>query len=43
VKLSIDTAGAISLLTTFTDQGTGCYTIMCEIVAEVLRVPVDKI
>lgn len=43
VKLAIDTGGSISLLTTFTDPGTGCHTIMCQIVAEVLRVPVDKI
>jgi CO/xanthine dehydrogenase Mo-binding subunit len=35
--------GTVSLLTTYTDPGMGCHTVMCQIVAEVLGVPFDQI
>jgi CO/xanthine dehydrogenase Mo-binding subunit len=43
VKLSVDNDGGISLLITYTDQGTGCYTVMCQIVAEVLGVSLENV
>jgi CO/xanthine dehydrogenase Mo-binding subunit len=43
VKLSVDNDGGISLLITYTDQGTGCYTVMCQIVSEVLGVSLENV
>jgi CO/xanthine dehydrogenase Mo-binding subunit len=35
--------GKISILTTYADTGTGAHTILCQMVAEVLDVPLDQV
>ncbi len=41
--LTLQQDGTVSLLTTYTDTGTGSYTILCQIVAEVLGIPFDRV
>jgi CO/xanthine dehydrogenase Mo-binding subunit len=42
-RVTIQHDGTVSLLTTYTDTGTGSYTVLCQIVAEVLEIPVQQI
>lgn len=42
-KLTLLPDGGVSLLSTHTDTGTGSSTIMCQIVAEVLGIPFQKV
>jgi len=42
-RLSVDTKGEISLLITYADTGTGAHTILCQMLAEVLGVPFERI
>jgi CO/xanthine dehydrogenase Mo-binding subunit len=43
VALRIDEKGMITLASAMLDQGAGTYTVLCEIVAEELKVPLEKI
>ncbi|HEV8341579.1 MAG TPA: xanthine dehydrogenase family protein molybdopterin-binding subunit [Candidatus Binatia bacterium] len=43
VTVTIDENGQISVASAMLDQGAGTYTVLCEIVAEELQVPLDKI
>ena len=43
VALKIDEQGMITLASAMLDQGSGTYTVLCEIVAEELKVPLEKI
>ncbi len=43
VALEIDERGAVTLASAMLDQGGGTYTLLCEIVAEELKIPLEKI
>lgn len=43
VALKLDDKGAITLSSAMLDQGAGTYTLLCEIVAEELKVPLERI
>jgi CO/xanthine dehydrogenase Mo-binding subunit len=43
VSLTIGSDGAITLASALLDQGVGTYTVLCEIVAEELKVPLTNI
>ena len=43
VALEIDEQGDVTLASAMLDQGGGTYTLLCEIVAEELKVPLEKI
>ena len=43
VALEIDEQGSVTLASAMLDQGGGTYTLLCEIVAEELKVPLEKI
>lgn len=43
VAIKIDEKGLITLSSAMLDQGAGTYTLLCEIVAEELKVPLEKI
>jgi len=43
VAIRIDEKGTITLSSAMLDQGGGTYTLLCEIVAEELKVPLEKI
>lgn len=43
VALKLDEKGAITLSSAMLDQGAGTYTLLCEIVAEELKVPLERI
>lgn len=43
VFIKIDSEGEVTISSTMLDQGAGTYTVLCEIVAEELKVPVDSI
>lgn len=43
VALTIDEKGMVTLASAMLDQGGGTYTLLCEIVAEELKVPLEKI
>ena len=43
VALKLDEKGTITLSSAMLDQGAGTYTLLCEIVAEELKVPLEKI
>jgi CO/xanthine dehydrogenase Mo-binding subunit len=42
-RMRLKPDGKISILTTFADTGTGAHTILCQMVAEVLDVPMNQI
>lgn len=42
-RLSVGPDGAVSLLTTYADTGTGAHTILCQMIAEVLDIPFDQV
>jgi CO/xanthine dehydrogenase Mo-binding subunit len=42
-RLSIDPQGMVSLLVTYADTGTGAHTILCQMIAEVLEIPFDRV
>lgn len=42
-RLTVRSDGTVSLLTTYTDTGTGSHTILCQIVAEELGIPFEKV
>jgi putative selenate reductase molybdopterin-binding subunit len=42
-RMRLNPDGKISILTTYADTGTGAHTILCQMVAEVLDVPLDQI
>lgn len=42
-RLSIDIDGTVSLLITYADTGTGAHTILCQMLAEVLGIPLGQI
>lgn len=42
-KLTLSEDGSVSLLTTYPDTGTGAHTVMCQIVAEVLGIPFERV
>jgi CO/xanthine dehydrogenase Mo-binding subunit len=42
-RLSVDTEGIVSLLITYADTGTGAHTILCQMIAEVLDIPFDRV
>lgn len=43
VRLTLQKDGSVSLLTTIMDQGTGAHTMLLQIVAEVLTLPITSI
>ncbi len=43
VALKVDEKGTITLSSAMLDQGAGTYTLLCEIVGEELKVPLEKI
>ncbi|MEK7783268.1 MAG: molybdopterin cofactor-binding domain-containing protein, partial [Candidatus Binatota bacterium] len=43
VALKVDEKGTITLSSAMLDQGAGTYTLLCEIVAEELKVPLERI
>jgi len=43
VALKVDEKGTITLSSAMLDQGAGTYTLLCEIVAEELKIPLEKI
>ncbi|MBI2985539.1 MAG: xanthine dehydrogenase family protein molybdopterin-binding subunit [Deltaproteobacteria bacterium] len=43
VALRIDEKGTVTLSSAMLDQGAGTYTLLCEIVAEELKVPLEQI
>ena len=43
VALTIDEQGMVTLASAMLDQGGGTYTLLCEIVAEELKVPLERI
>ncbi len=43
VALTIDEKGMVTLASAMLDQGAGTYTLLCEIVAEELKVPLDRL
>ena len=42
-RIRLNPDGKISILTTYADTGTGAHTILCQMAAEVLDVPLDQI
>jgi CO/xanthine dehydrogenase Mo-binding subunit len=42
-RMSLAPDGKIAILTTYADTGTGAHTILCQMVAEVLDVPLDQV
>ncbi len=42
-RMRLNPDGKISILTTYADTGTGAHTILCQMVAEFLDVPLDQI
>ncbi len=42
-RMSVKPDGRISILTTYADTGTGAHTILCQMVAEVLDVPFNRV
>ncbi len=42
-RLTVRPDGTVSLLTTYTDTGTGSHTILCQIVAEELGIPFERV
>jgi len=43
VAIRIDEKGTVTLSSAMLDQGSGTYTLLCEIVAEELKVPLERI
>ncbi len=43
IALRIDKEGTVSVSSAMADQGVGTYTVVCEIIGEELKVPVDEI
>lgn len=42
-RMKLNPDGKISILTTYADTGTGAHTILCQMVAEVLDVPLSQV
>jgi CO/xanthine dehydrogenase Mo-binding subunit len=42
-RLSVDPEGAVSLLVTYADTGTGAHTILCQMIAEVFEIPFNRV
>ena len=42
-RMTLRRDGTVSLLTTYSDTGTGAHTILCQMVAEVLNIPLDRV
>ena len=42
-RMRLNPDGKVSILTTYADTGTGAHTILCQMVAEVLDVPLDQV
>jgi putative selenate reductase molybdopterin-binding subunit len=42
-RMRLNPDGKISILTTYADTGTGAHTILCQMVAEVLDVPLNQV
>src|SRR5919197_1531120 len=42
-RLSLGPDGSVSLLITYADTGTGAHTILCQMIAEVLDIPLDRV
>jgi carbon-monoxide dehydrogenase large subunit len=42
-RLSIGPDGVVSLLITYADTGTGAHTILCQMIAEVLDIPLSQV
>jgi CO/xanthine dehydrogenase Mo-binding subunit len=42
-RLSLGPDGIVSLLITYADTGTGAHTILCQMIAEVLDIPLDRV
>src|SRR5438132_10697695 len=42
-RLSLDPQGIVSLLITYADTGTGAHTILCQMIAEVLEIPFERV
>ena len=42
-RIRLHPDGKVSILTTYADTGTGAHTILCQMVAEVLDVPLDQV
>jgi xanthine dehydrogenase molybdenum-binding subunit len=42
-RIRLNPDGKVSILTTYADTGTGAHTILCQMVAEVLDVPLDQV
>ena len=41
--LSLGRDGIISVLITYADTGAGAHTILCQMIGEVLDIPVDRV
>jgi CO/xanthine dehydrogenase Mo-binding subunit len=42
-RMSLGEDGIVSLLTTYSDTGTGAHTILCQMVAEILQIPLERV
>jgi CO/xanthine dehydrogenase Mo-binding subunit len=42
-RMRLNPDGKVTILTTYADTGTGAHTILCQMVAEVLDVPLDQV
>jgi CO/xanthine dehydrogenase Mo-binding subunit len=42
-RLSVSPEGFVSLLITYADTGTGAHTILCQMIAEVLDIPISQV
>jgi CO/xanthine dehydrogenase Mo-binding subunit len=42
-RLSVGPEGFVSLLITYADTGTGAHTILCQMIAEVLDIPISQV
>jgi CO/xanthine dehydrogenase Mo-binding subunit len=42
-RLTVTSDGMVSLLTTYADTGTGAHTILCQMIAEILGIPFDRV
>jgi CO/xanthine dehydrogenase Mo-binding subunit len=42
-RLTVGPDGIVSLLTTYADTGTGAHTILCQMIAEVLEIPLSQV
>jgi CO/xanthine dehydrogenase Mo-binding subunit len=42
-RLSVSPEGVVSLLITYADTGTGAHTVLCQMIAEILEIPLEQV